>query len=465
MARHSNGKNNYALSKGAIAFLVLLALMMLAVAAAGVVWGTHRGKAGGNQAAPECVSGELALPVAASSEGVAREVINAYANSQPVVRDYCVQPVYVDNLSEAAVYIAPNTPISHQEIAHAQRSATTNEPASVYSSVVGLAGPNEIDPATVDIKQVDFPTDEQPEASAVVASAVADNDNAAVAALTEQRVGTAASDTANSTRFVASDESNVPDGFTFSPLADTSVVYSAIPLNTTDAVTEDQTRAAQAFADFASEQYGNDSQLPVVAESVWAAARPNGGERISTAAQEHEPAQTEIGEPIDTLFLLDTSDQMAHFAEPVAQSIGAVATSLTDAGRQVALWNYSSPLNPGVTQSFRRNVEFTNDGAQIGAAAQGFINAGAPRTREAVAAALKYAESVETPIRVMLITSGTVDDADVTPAIAHARAAGVELSVVHVGAAPKDQVLIDAATSSTDLSSPVDSAIREAVGL
>lgn len=65
----------------------------------------------------------------------------------------------------------------------------------------------------------------------------------------------------------------------------------------------------------------------------------------------------------------------------------------------------------------------------------------------------------------MLITSGTVDDADVTPAIAHARAAGVELSVVHVGAAPKDQVLIDAATSSTDLSSPVDSAIREAVGL
>nr|VDG63684.1 Uncharacterised protein [Streptococcus thermophilus] len=464
MGRHSTGRNNYALSTGAIALLVTLALITVAAAAAGAVWATQRSNPNVNAAEPDCVSGELALPVAASSEGVAREVINNYANTRPVVRDYCIQPVYVESLADAAMYIAPNTPISHQEIAHAQRSATTNEPASVYASHVGLAGSTNINPASVDIKQVAFPTDEQPEASAVVASTLADNDNAAVAALTGQRADPSASETPNSTRFLASDENSVPEGFTFSPLADKSIVYAAIPLNTTDKVTEEQSRAAQAFADYSAEQYSEDTQLPVVAESVWAAARPNGGERISSAAQHQELDQEAIGAPMDTLFLLDTSEQMAGFAGPVAESIGAVATSLTKGGKKVALWNYSSPLNPGVTQGYRRNVEFTNDGAKIGATARGFINAGVPRTREAVGAALAFAETVDSPVRVLLITSGTADEGDVTAAISRAQESGVELSIVHIGRGAKDQALIDAALSATDVSSPVDSAIREAAG-
>lgn len=463
MGRHSTGKNNYALSKGAIAAVVALALLL----AAAVWWVAARGKsdpeldARNAEQQQECVSGDLALPVAASTESVARELISNYANSQPVVRDYCVQPVYVDRLADAAVYIAPNTPISHQEIAQVQRSATTNEPPAVYANTVGVAGPKETQAAATDIKQVDFPTGDQPEASALVASALAGDDNAAVEALSEQRIDSSAQASLNSTRFVATADNAVPDGFVFSPLSDVNIVYSAIPLSTSDSVTEDQTRAAQAFADFAAEQFGDAAELPVLSETIWAAALPNGGERITAGpedAEQNEPA----AEPLNTLFLLDTSDGMAAFADDTAGAISAAADALVEAGQQVALWNYSSPLSPGVTQGFRRNIEFTDDAASVGAAASRFINGGVPQTHEAVAAATDYAQTAA-PARIVLITSGTADTDTPVADIPE----GVELVVVHVGEGEQDQALIDAAASSTTAPSPndIEQALRELAGV
>ena len=39
-----------------------------------------------------------------------------------------------------------------------------------------------------------------------------------------------------------------------------------------------------------------------------------------------------------------------------ADAIAASAPDISAAGHSVALWNYSSPLNPGVQQGFRRNI-------------------------------------------------------------------------------------------------------------
>ncbi|MDY3128351.1 MAG: hypothetical protein SOW59_09575, partial [Corynebacterium sp.] len=55
----------------------------------------------------------------------------------------------------------------------------------------------------------------------------------------------------------------------------------------------------------------------------------------------------------DTLYLLDTSDGLTPFFLPVAPEIAANSHSVSAAGHQVALWNYSSPLSPGVVVGYR----------------------------------------------------------------------------------------------------------------
>ena len=148
MGRHSTGKNNYSLSKEVIAIIVAVALVI----AAAVAWlflrdsGNGSDTASGDQA--ECVSGDLALPVAAASKSVGEQLIDDYASSNPVVRDYCVKPEYVDSIEEAAVYVAPVSPVSNDEITSADRSSATSEPAAVYATPVGTAA---ADAAAADI--------------------------------------------------------------------------------------------------------------------------------------------------------------------------------------------------------------------------------------------------------------------------------------------------------------------------
>lgn len=471
MGRHSTGKNNFAISRSVIAIAIALAVLLAAIA----WWLMQRNSTdadldarGGDQ--QDCVSGDLTLPVAASSEKVAQELIGNYSNSRPVVRDFCVKPVFVHTIDEAAVYIAPNTPISHQEIEHAARSAATKEPPTVYSSPVGIAGVEATDASTTDLKQVVFPTGDQPEASAVVASAIAPEDNLAVSALTDQRIASTAEASLNSTKFVATADNAVPEGFTFSPLDNATVVYSAIPLNASSSVNEDQARAAQAFADFASDQFGDEENLPVVAESVWAAARPHGGERITgdpdnpgnssnsdkAANAAPQAEQTAEVQPMKTLFLLDTSEAMAAYSDDAAAGISEAAKRLVNGGKEVALWNYSSPLNPGVTQGYRRNLDLTLDADDVEAMVKRFANAGQPQTREALTAAIDYASSVasnEEPVRIVLITSGTADNVggNIAEAIQNAKEKGVELSVVHVGSGGADADLTDAASHTGEV--------------
>lgn len=469
MGRHSSGKNNYRLSKGLVALLVIIALVV-----AFIFFNRSRSDEkvnAGSEEQQSCVAGELALPITASSPEVGRMLIDAYSETNPIVRDHCVRPVYVDQFADAAVYVAPNTSISHSELKAAGRAAATNEPVTVASIPAGLAGSTEVNPETVDLATVDFPTGDQPEASALVAAKLAPSENDAVAALSNQRIESTKQAQLNSTRLVATAENAVPEGFTFSAVDGADIVYSAIPLTTSDNVTEDQARAGQAFADTTGKLFEGDgaAKLPVIAESVWAAALPEGG-RVNPDAEFSEAPNTNAADTTDTLFVLDTSTGMAEYATAVEEGISEAAQTLAADGHRVGLWNYSSPLSPGVTKGYRANVALVNDGAQIAATVTRFLNDGSPQTREAVLAAVDYAQtqaSADNPVRIVLITSGTADSAtSIADVVKQASESNVELTVVHVGGSEQDLEVASAAksTSTAANAGEVTSAIKRAAG-
>ena len=274
MARHASGKNNYALSGGVIAALVV-AVLLFGVAIAFVsTRGDGDTEASGQ--APACVAGDLALPVAATDQAVASSLIDAYSNVNPVVRDFCVEPTLVESIADAAVYIAPNTPVAHQELAAQNRTAATSEPSPVYAEKVGLAGAQApASAAEVELGAVAFPVNDEPSASALVAATLAPNDQDAVNALTNQRVATL-DDAHENAQYIATAESSVPEGLNFSPL-DAAIVYTAIPLNQGDNVTEEQSRAGQDFVRVAAENFTEQpAEQPTISDIVWAAATPSG---------------------------------------------------------------------------------------------------------------------------------------------------------------------------------------------
>ncbi|WP_087117897.1 vWA domain-containing protein [Corynebacterium urinipleomorphum] len=486
MGRHSTGKNNYSLSKGLIALIAALALLLVAVTVFFMRDNdSDSDAASGGQ--PECVSGDLALPVAAANKKVGQQLIDAYVATNPVVRDYCVKPEYVDSLHDAAVYIAPFSPVAKEELSQAGRSAATNEPPTVYSTVVGVSGGSlSTDGGTPALSDVLFPTGEQPEASAIVADAIADSDDSAISALQEQRVTTVSEASASTQKVVATAQDSAPEGIAFAPLDGAELLYSAIPLTTTDDVTEEQSRAAQNFAEdagtsFADSHGGNQKALSELSDGVWAAAVPEGGRRIPGSESASDTAGTSAGtdsngsapsEATNTLFLLDTSAAMSAFNDDAADAIDASVADLTSSGHSVALWNYSSPLTPGVTQGYRANISFTGNADDVAGTAHRFINDGEPLTREAVTAAVDYVESEatgEAPVRIVLITSGTADSSDdsAIQALTAARDKKISLTIVHVGQGGADRGLSEAAEFSTNVSAAdeLTGAIRAASGL
>ena len=163
---------------------------------------------------------------------------------------------------------------------------------------------------------------------------------------------------------------------------------------------------------------------------------------------------------------------MSAYNDAAAAAIDEAVGELTGAGRSVALWNYSSPLSPGATKGYRANVAFTTDAdALIGTAAR-FLNDGQPLTREAVSAAVDYAESeadADAPVRIVLITSGTDDPDNDYPeqALAAAQERGVTLSIVNAGDGGSDPALARAAEFTADAASAeaLGPAIRAAAGL
>ena len=483
MAKHASGKNNYRLSGELIALLVVLAL----IAAAVIWWLSTRGDdADSAEAQPEdCVAGELVLPVAASDKGAGQSLVDAYGASSPVVRDYCVKPQLVDSVADAAVFVAPNTAVTHQSLDSAGRTPAVSDAQPAYSEAVGVAGKDEIKFEDLTADKLRFAVSEESAASALVASQVVGNDNDAVQALTDQRIASASELDADAGEYLATAEDAVPEGLKFTPVG-ADAVYTAFPLNQNDKVDENQARAGQDFARFASEHFdGSAKDQPAVSDLVWAAALPAGGEAITADEKEDSDTQNaadpdkaadEAGsnpaalQPENTLFLLDTSDAMSPYIQPAKDAIANTALELGAQGKQVGLWNYSSPLNPGVVVGYRQNITVSPDADSVAVAVRRFLTGGVPQTRQAVEAAAGAYGAGEAKTRVVLVTTGTADAGDdkaFEDAVRGAAGDKVEITVVRVGEGEADQAVeaLSAKTVDAKQADAIEGAVKQASGL
>ena len=483
MAKHASGKNNYRLSGELIALLVVLAL----IAAAVIWWLSSRGDdaEGAQVKAEDCVAGELVLPVAASDKGAGQALVDAYGESAPVVRDYCVKPQLVDSVADAAVFVAPNTAVTHQSLESAGRTPAVSDAQPAYSEAVGVAGKDEVKLEDLTVDKVRFPVSEESAASALVASQVAGNDNDAVQALTDQRIGSADELNADAGEYLATAEDAVPEGLQFTPVG-ADAVYTAFPLNQNEKVDENQARAGQDFARFASEHFeGSEKDQPAVSDLVWAAALPAGGEAITADAKKDGGAQNATDadkaadgagsnaaalQPENTLFLLDTSDAMSPYIQPAKDAIANTALELGAQGKQVGLWNYSSPLNPGVAVGYRQNITVSPDADSVAVAVRRFLTGGVPQTRQAVEAAAGAYGAGEAKTRVVLVTTGTADASDdqaFEDAVRGAAGDKVEITVVRVGEGEADQAVeaLSAKTVDAKQADAIESAVKQASGL
>lgn len=483
MAKHASGKNNYRLSGELIALLVVLAL----IAAAVIWWLSTRGDDADSAAAqPEdCVAGELVLPVAASDKGAGQSLVDAYGASSPVVRDYCVKPQLVDSVADAAVFVAPNTAVTHQSLDSAGRTPAVSDAQPAYSEAVGVAGKDEIKFEDLTADKLRFAVSEESAASALVASQVVGNDNDAVQALTDQRIASASELNADAGEYLATAEDAVPEGLKFTPVG-ADAVYTAFPLNQNDKVDENQARAGQDFARFASEHFdGSAKDQPAVSDLVWAAALPAGGEAITADEKEDSDTQNaadpdkaadEAGsnpaalQPENTLFLLDTSDAMSPYIQPAKDAIAHAALELGAQGKQVGLWNYSSPLNPGVVVGYRQNITVSPDADSVAVAVRRFLTGGVPQTRQAVEAAAGAYGTGDAKTRIVLVTTGTADAGDDNAfenAVRGAAGDKVEITVVRVGEGEADQAVEALSAKAVDAAhaDAIEGAVKQASGL
>ncbi|MCG7273298.1 VWA domain-containing protein [Corynebacterium afermentans] len=483
MAKHASGKNNYRLSGELIALLVVLAL----IAAAVIWWLSTRGDDADSAAAqPEdCVAGELVLPVAASDKGAGQSLVDAYGASSPVVRDYCVKPQLVDSVADAAVFVAPNTAVTHQSLDSAGRTPAVSDAQPAYSETVGVAGKDEVKLEDLTADKLRFAVSEESAASALVASQVVGNDNDAVQALTDQRIASASELNADAGEYLATAEDAVPEGLKFTPVG-ADAVYTAFPLNQNDKVDENQARAGQDFARFASEHFdGSAKDQPAVSDLVWAAALPAGGEAITADEKEDSDTQNaadpdkaadEAGsnpaalQPENTLFLLDTSDAMSPYIQPAKDAIAHAALELGAQGKQVGLWNYSSPLNPGVVVGYRQNITVSPDADSVAVAVRRFLTGGVPQTRQAVEAAAGAYGTGDAKTRIVLVTTGTADAGDDNAfenAVRGAAGDKVEITVARVGEGEADQAVEALSAKAVDAAQAdaIEGAVKQASGL
>ena len=310
-------------------------------------------------------------------------------------------------------------------------------------------------------------------ASALVAASLNNNSvDATKQALTKDKSVTVASAVQDGKKFIVVNETSAPANYTFTEIKDVVQPVRVVSLTATDTVAEDAVRAG---ADLGSSMVNADAgkqATSVTSLAATQALQQFDTEANSAAPASPAPAPAPEAQPqaaasavtsANTLFLFDTSAAMAQASDDgrtwfqVVSNAIAQAVPMVGAQHQVALWNYSSPLNPGVKKGWRENVSFSSSmtNEQIGNTAIGFTTGGVPQTRAATVAAVNYATSYAKesgqPARVVLVTTGTSDLGDmsaVTQALSAAKAAKVELSVVHVGTGTQDSELMKAAQAS-----------------
>ncbi|MDK8805053.1 vWA domain-containing protein [Corynebacterium pseudodiphtheriticum] len=500
MGRHYTPEQKTQFSGGFIASTIAILLAIIAVLA-WLFLGNGSEDTGSNADSAEgesCIEGNIQLPVASGDATLTQSLLASWNATKPVVRDHCVQAVVAEDIAKAAVYIDADSPRLAQAVAAAGRTAAASgEHPKVAGQAAGIYDKHAATDADVDLKlpadSVTYPGDSA--ASAVVASALADGpESGAELLLRDENKSLADADGP----VAAVQAISAQDAGSFRALEGAYVEYAAVVLNQSDEIDEEQARAAQAFADDLAAQYHGFEANPEVeaqveaetdakrldASPVWEAYLARTALDFGNTGSKHQSNDdADALTATDTLFLLDTSDAMSSgfpgIAGPSrfqasADAIATLAPELSAHGHSVALWNYSSPLNPGVTQGFRRNIDFS-DGAETARSVQLLGTGGVPQTNEALLAAAHavrdhsgIAQSESQPSRIVLITSGTADGYPDFPAkFREALGAKAELSVVHVGDGETDPALREVAShiQTVKNAAELEEKLRRVVGL
>lgn len=475
MGRHSDGKPNYNVAKGPLILLLAVILIAALVFAWLQVRDSRKEEDAGGK---NCVKGDLTLSVAADPAvaGLVRGLVDDWAATSPVVRDYCVRPQLAVNGSEQilgeirsrgeggddepggpggfrpvvpAVWAPADT--SYVDLARDTGVVGVDgENAAVDAGPVGLAIPAE---RAADLQakswpelaaQADLPvaTPGGPDAvvSAIVNAQLTPGDSAAVETAAAPRLAAAGDMTsetllknladgkadgyaavaATKPMVDAVDASGAHLAF-ISPQGSPTLTAPLVAFGSGGPIDETMARAGADFVKWARKSGGAGDAAAgpeqpgplggVVGEILPGIAAHRSDPGAGTTAPE-EPAPAPAG---STLVLLDTSegvdlDAVRGALDPLLGPAG------TGDGRRVALWNYSSPMSPGVANPVRANVLFGDGSAERSADVLGTLGTGGqPWLWRSVQSAVDYAAEAWVPDvanRVVVVTSGRDDSGD-----------------------------------------------------
>lgn len=453
MGRHASGRSNFALSTWVIVTIVVI----LALVASLIFWSKARENADAEktEAASQCIEGDLIVPVAESSPGVAGTLLASWAESAPIVRDHCIKPTIVKDARDAVLLlttaIEAQVPAQLHELdlssPDAPQGATPTTLPVVGAIPVGLAtrGDSSQEP---DKSQAVFPVASEAAVAARVAQAIAPDK---AEALLERDKNLSTTEALAGKAPVAMVEAQTPAGWAFHPIQGATTALRAVTLSPrANATTDNQARAASEFKKWAAEQPVGD-----VDNSLITVALPDLSQGQPASLAKAVPETTG-----DTLILLDTSDAMAPWLNPVRDALHPMVDGLGAKGVRVGLWNYSSPLSPTAQKGWRDNVPL-GEAAAVHPVLDGFGTGGVPQTRNSLLAAvgsMAVQAQPGNPVRIVLITTGTADDAVVPEQSLNSTLAAVrglvQLSVIQIGDTPIDPAVDAVAMFSTNVKDP-----------
>ena len=463
-AKHSNGKQNWSLSKGVIAGVIGLALIV----AFGVFWVQQRDQSDAekSQAKQECFEGDLELPIFASAgpdSPEAKGVIDRYKATNPQAADHCIQPVQVPSIDQAAVVLTalPDAEATAYLGTSGRKAATEQWPIAM-SQKVGVAVREGAEaPSTweqVAAQHPAIPSANPTLAGAVAAAALTKDDrNSAQALVQGGRDLTVQSAVEQQQPYIALGESDMPKdgaGYRFVAPRQITVALRTIPLTTGGKANEDQSRAATNFAEFLKNTVPQNQpdQNKGKAETIKAGAAVY--EQITKTKAQHAPGQAAA---TDTLVVAGTGQDMMEALgkkslAPLGEALTHAIPKSLSAGAQVGLTTYPSPLAdaPGGAAIFPFGGVTSGD--QLTAAiGEGNPDAPAPAkptTRATAVAAMKaaaeHAQQTGKPARVLLVTAGSGDsmsDDELNKELGSIASQNVSLALVHVAGKPSDHLL------------------------
>ena len=463
MGRHSTGLS----PKKKVAPQLILALIATVVVVAVFstsfyLWNGARSRAADERAVSDCIQGQLKVPVEVSPDAPhsVDDILDGFVKANPVVKDYCIE--LTRSTPGALLITTGNTSTINYDLDQRGMSPAQTEWAVVAASRVGVGVRRG---SEVPASWADVPVDSTAYngsfslGARLAAVLVRESTNTIDAALGAVADGSMPmmfpeEPTSDTDYILASEDDTQPDGFSFHRVQDTVVPFYSVALNAGGGISEEQARVASAIQGYVLSQVpvqlsAGEKQSIVDLDSGTALSRAlaldGGQQQDGSSADASESSDTGASAPAhqDTWLLLDTSTAMAEFLPAQVEALKKRAAEVVSNGHKVALWNYSSPLNPGVTQGWRNNVAFTDDLSLINATLDGFQTGGLPQTRPALINAMQ-ATADHGGGQVYLVTTGSVgfyDDDSFSQMLDAFNDSAVTVAAQHVGPGAHDKVL------------------------